>query len=95
MKVSGQIHTPPLYPQGKSPWYPLDRRLDGPQSRSGRGGVEKNSQLPPGIEPYNPDRPAHRPELYRLRYHGSYIVIRSEHFNEENGGKCQQIQDEF
>jgi hypothetical protein len=25
-------------PQGKSPWYPLDRRLGGPQSRSGRGG---------------------------------------------------------
>jgi hypothetical protein len=37
--------------QGKSPWYPLDRRLDGPQSRSGRGGEEKNSQPPPGIEP--------------------------------------------
>jgi len=23
----------PLYSQGKSPWYPLDRRLSGPQSR--------------------------------------------------------------
>jgi hypothetical protein len=41
----------PLYPQGKSPWYPLDRRVGGPQSQSGRGGLEKNSQLPPGIEP--------------------------------------------
>jgi hypothetical protein len=38
----------PLYPQGKSPWYPLDRRLGGPQSRSGRGREEKNSQPPPG-----------------------------------------------
>jgi hypothetical protein len=38
-----------LYPQGKSPWYPLDRRLGGPQSRSGRDGGEKNSQPPPGI----------------------------------------------
>jgi hypothetical protein len=28
----------PLYPQGKSPWYPLDRRFGGPQSRSGSGG---------------------------------------------------------
>jgi hypothetical protein len=28
----------PLYPQGKSPWYPLERRLGGPQSHSGRGG---------------------------------------------------------
>jgi hypothetical protein len=41
----------PLYPQGKSPRYPLDRKLGGPQSRSGRGGQEKNSHLPPGIEP--------------------------------------------
>jgi len=31
----------PLYPQGKIPWYPLDRRLGGPQSLSGRGGEEK------------------------------------------------------
>jgi len=29
----------------------LDRRLGGPQSRSGHGGEEKNSQPPPGIEP--------------------------------------------
>jgi hypothetical protein len=26
----------------------LDRRLGGPQSRSGSGGEEKNSQPPPG-----------------------------------------------
>jgi hypothetical protein len=32
----------PFYPQLKSPWYPLDRRMSGPQSRSGRGGEEKN-----------------------------------------------------
>jgi hypothetical protein len=38
-------------PRGKSPWYPLDRNLDGPQSRSGRGGEEKNSQSLPGLEP--------------------------------------------
>jgi hypothetical protein len=41
----------PLYILGKSRWYPLDRRLGGPQSRSGRGGEEKNSQPLPGIEP--------------------------------------------
>jgi hypothetical protein len=41
----------PLYPQGKSPWYPLDRRLGGLQGRSGRCGEEKNSQPPPGMEP--------------------------------------------
>jgi len=40
----------PLYSQGKIPSYPLDRRLGGPQSRCGRGGGEKNSQPPLGIE---------------------------------------------
>jgi hypothetical protein len=30
-----------LYPQGKSPWYPLDRRLGRPQSRSGRDSKDK------------------------------------------------------
>jgi hypothetical protein len=37
----------PLYPQGNILWYPLDRRLGGPQSR---GGEEKNSQPLPGLE---------------------------------------------
>jgi hypothetical protein len=40
-----------LYPQEKSPRYPFDRRLGGTQSRYGRGGEEKHSQPPPGIEP--------------------------------------------
>jgi hypothetical protein len=61
----------PLNPQGKSPWYPLDRRLGGPQSRSGRGGEEKNSQSLPGMEPKNPDRPARSPALYRLSCNGN------------------------
>jgi hypothetical protein len=46
VEVSGQ-----LYPQEKSPWYPLDRRLGGSQSRSRRRGEEKDSQPLPGIEP--------------------------------------------
>jgi hypothetical protein len=42
----------PLYPQGKSPWYPLDRRVGGvPQNRSGRSGEEKHSQTMSGLEP--------------------------------------------
>jgi hypothetical protein len=44
MEVSDQLQAPAGLPQGKSPWNPLDRRLGGPQSRSGRGGEEKNSQ---------------------------------------------------
>jgi hypothetical protein len=52
MEVSGQLHAPAALPPGKkSPWYPLDMKLCGPQSRSGRGGEEKNSQPLPGIEP--------------------------------------------
>jgi len=39
MNVSGQLHL-----QGKSPSYPLDTWLGGPQRRSGHGGEEKNSQ---------------------------------------------------
>jgi hypothetical protein len=49
--VSGQLHAPAALPQGKSPRYRLDRGLGGPQSRSERGGEEKNSQPPPEIEP--------------------------------------------
>jgi hypothetical protein len=63
MEVSSQLHTPAALPQGKSPWYPLDRRLGVPQSRSVCGGEEKNSQPPLGIELYNPDHPAHSPVL--------------------------------
>jgi hypothetical protein len=45
-------YTPrPLYSEGKNSWYPLDRRLSEPQSRSGCGGEEKNSQSLPGLEP--------------------------------------------
>jgi hypothetical protein len=40
-----------LYSQGKSPWYPLDRRLGGLQRQSGRDGEEKNSRHLPGLEP--------------------------------------------
>jgi hypothetical protein len=40
-----------LYPQGKRPWFPLDRRLGRSQSQSGCGGVEKNSHALPGLKP--------------------------------------------
>jgi hypothetical protein len=60
--------TPPsLHPQGNSPWYPLERRLSGPQSRSGRSD-EKNSQLLPGLEPptIQPIAQLYTTELSRL-----------------------------
>jgi hypothetical protein len=46
-----------LYPWGKSPQYPLDRGLGGPQSQCGHSGKEKNShhylcqELNPVIQP--------------------------------------------
>jgi len=36
----------PPYPRGNNPRYPLDRRLDGPQSRSGRGDEKKSHHCP-------------------------------------------------
>jgi len=44
MEVSCQLHAPATLAQGYSPKYPSNRRLDGPQSWSGRGGKGKKSQ---------------------------------------------------
>jgi hypothetical protein len=41
-----------LYPQEKNPWYPLDRRLVGPQRWSGHNGEEKNPQPLLGLKPF-------------------------------------------
>jgi hypothetical protein len=35
MEVSGQLHAPAALHPGKSPGYPCDRKLGGPQSQSG------------------------------------------------------------
>jgi len=43
--------TQPLYPWGKGLWYPLDRRLGGPQRWSRHSGEEKNSQPLSGLTP--------------------------------------------
>jgi hypothetical protein len=51
-----------LYPQGKSPWYALDRRLGGPQSRSGRGGLQK---IPSCRQESNPRTPIVQPVVQR------------------------------
>jgi len=44
MEVSGQLHTPAALLLGKSPQYPLDRRLGGSHSQSGCSG--ENNFLP-------------------------------------------------
>jgi hypothetical protein len=63
MEVSGQLHAPAGLTAGKEPLYPLDRRVGGPQSRSGRSGEEKNSQ-PPSRES-NPRTPIVQPVAQR------------------------------
>jgi hypothetical protein len=50
LEVSGQFHAPPALLLGKEPPVPMDRKLSGPQSRSGRCGVEKHLLQLPGIE---------------------------------------------
>jgi hypothetical protein len=50
MEVSGQIHSLAVLSPGKSPWYPLARRLGEIQSLSGCDGEEKNFQPLPGLE---------------------------------------------
>jgi len=42
MEVSGQLHTSAALPPGNSSWYPLDKRLDGPQGLSRHCGKEKS-----------------------------------------------------
>jgi hypothetical protein len=63
----------PLCLQVKSPRYPLDRKLGGPQSRSGRCGDEKNSQPMPRLEPpiIQPVAERYMTELSRLPCHTS------------------------
>jgi hypothetical protein len=48
VEVSWQLHAPAALGQGKKPRYPLNGKLDRPQSRSGRFG-EENAFAMPGI----------------------------------------------
>jgi hypothetical protein len=50
MEVSDQPHGPAALLTRREPRYLLDRRLGGPQNRSGGGGKEKNSQPLLGLE---------------------------------------------
>jgi hypothetical protein len=54
--VNGQRHAlAALYPLGKDPRFPLDRRLGGPQSQD--AGARRKILYP--CRGLNPDRPAH------------------------------------
>jgi hypothetical protein len=62
-------------PRERVPWYPLDRRLGGPQSRSGRGGKEKNSQLRQDSNPRSSF------SATSLKYPGFCLVKHRDNFN--------------
>jgi hypothetical protein len=67
----------PLYPEGKRPWYSLNRRLGELQSRSGRGGEDRNSQPLPELEPPIIQLVAQRytTELSRLMKHFMLQIV--------------------
>jgi hypothetical protein len=54
-ELSGQLHAPPFLSRGESPQFPLDMRLGGLQSRSGRCAEETNLCLArdsnPAVQP--------------------------------------------
>jgi hypothetical protein len=77
MEVSGQFHAPAALSPGKILWYPLDWRLGGAQSRSGRGGEEKNSQPLPELEPpiIQPVAQCYTTELSRLLITREYKIL--------------------
>jgi hypothetical protein len=67
----------PLFPQRKGPWYPLYRRMGGPQIRSGHNcSEEKNSQPLPRLEApiIQPVAQRYTAELSWLQ-HVTYAVV--------------------
>jgi hypothetical protein len=62
-------HPRPLY-LGNHPWYPLDRRLGGPQSQSGYRAEQKNLPLP-GIKT---QLSSHSPSQYWLMKLHKYSI---------------------
>jgi hypothetical protein len=51
MEVSSQLHDPAASPPGKQSLLSIEEEDRWAQSRSGRGGVDKNSQPISGLEP--------------------------------------------
>jgi hypothetical protein len=60
----------PLYHRGKSPWYPMDRRLS--ESQCGRSGGEEKKFL---CRESNPGCPAHSLAIVPTRYSLQQLVI--------------------
>jgi hypothetical protein len=82
----------PLYPRRKSPLYLLDRRLGGPQNRSGRRGEEKILD-PTGTRASTPPPVAIPTALFRLNscyyYLISFLIFQPLiSFKSWGGGRC-------
>jgi hypothetical protein len=75
MEVSGQLHASAATFQGKNLRYLSDRRLGGPQSRSGCSGKEKNSIAPTGNR--NPIAPIFQPVVTAI----VVVIIITHYFN--------------
>jgi hypothetical protein len=65
--ISGQLHAPAALFSGKEPPYSLDKRTDGPHSRSGRCGIKKN------ITPAGNQTPAFQFVTRRFTDSGCYL----------------------
>jgi hypothetical protein len=87
MDVSGQLHTPATFSQGKHPQYLLDRRLDGPQSQSGLLGGEKN------LTPARNQTPAIHPVAHC--YTSRAIPALSDHIDDDDDADWLRRKDAF
>jgi hypothetical protein len=67
VNMSGQPHGPAASTPGKKPWYPPDRRLDGPKGQSGKFLTAMGLQLL--------GRLARSQSLYRLSYRGLIMRV--------------------
>jgi hypothetical protein len=82
MDVNGEHHSPAALLPGKNLHYPLNRRLVGPQSHSGRFGEEMNLMLLSDFE--------HRTfqpvvwSLYRLRHCDAILLYNLQVSPEQN-----------
>jgi hypothetical protein len=75
MEVSGQLHALAALSLEKDPTYLMNRWMGGPQSRSRRGGEEKNSQPLPGLEP-----PIIQPVAQRYTTELSRFLVEQQYF---------------
>jgi hypothetical protein len=78
MEVNCELHAPVALIPEKSSRYPLDRRLLGPQSRSGRWGLDKIF-APTGnravvVDPSSPLREEHKLQVFGNKMFRKFVL---------------------